>query len=397
MLNMKCFSLMFALLMGAMAINAQETEENKKLDLKFYGFIKGDMVYSTAGVNSFGAATLGAPQVANGDEQSAIGFTAQHTRLGLKSTVGEEYKVGGVIEIDFFGNAFDANTKPRLRLGYASLQKGGLEVRMGQQWDLFSANNATTNNTNGNMWFAGNYGFRRAQLQLSYKLDVENIFPMFQLSLGEGSREDTGLGKDNLSGIPMIQARVSGKIMNKFTVGVSYVNAQFLEKGTILLQDYYFKFKTSGFGVDINLPIHQYLTLVGEFNTGTNLNNSNLFSVGGNHTFAVNPLNGDVTQYDKKSQGFWLNASSKLTDWLTLTLGYGMDQNKSERYTVNAIEKNSVFYTNLTLPIKHGFAFMLEYQNISTTQITGVDGNGAITDSKGNKANVLGVAARVSF
>ena len=54
-------------------------------------------------------------------------------------------------------------------LHYASVIHGGFEARMGQMWDIFSPNNANTNNTNGNMWYAGNRGFRRAQLYLGYK------------------------------------------------------------------------------------------------------------------------------------------------------------------------------------------------------------------------------------
>ncbi|MDX9770525.1 MAG: hypothetical protein RBT19_09180 [Tenuifilaceae bacterium] len=393
---MKYILLFAALMIGTLAISAQEKEEEKKLDLKFYGFIKGDMVYATDGVNSFGANTLAAPQVANGDEQSAIGFTAQHTRIGLKGTVGEEIKAGGLVEIDFFSNAFDANGKPRIRLAYASIAKGGFEARMGQQWDLFSPNNANTNHTNGNMWFAGNRGFRRAQLQLSYKLDIDNVFPMVQVSLGETTREDVGLGKDNLSGVPMLQARLSGKLMDKYTVGVSFVNGQYQEKGSAGPWDWDDKITTTGFGFDFNLPIHQYFSLVGEVNSGTNLNNANLFNIAGNYGYNINPIAGNSVD-DKKCFGLWLNASSKVTDWLLFTIGYGMDKNNSENFNVGNYEANSMVYTNFTLPIKHGFALMLEYQILNTTQVTGVDAQGQITDTQDNKANVFGVAARISF
>jgi hypothetical protein len=141
-------------------------EENKKLELKPYGFIKGEMIYASDGVYSWGAKAnnyISSAQFASGKEVSALGFTAQHTRFGLKGTVGEEIKAGGVIELDFYGGAFDANVKPRIRLAYASVIKGGFEARVGQQWDIFSPLNANTSNTNGNMWFAGNKGFRRGQ------------------------------------------------------------------------------------------------------------------------------------------------------------------------------------------------------------------------------------------
>ncbi len=131
-------------------------------------------------------------------------------------------------------------------------------------------------------------------------------------------------------------------------------------------------------------------------NSGTNLNNANLFNIAGNYGYNINPIAGNSVD-DKKSLGVWLNAKSKVTDWLLVTIGYGMDQNKSDNFGVGNYESNSMIYSNFTLPIKHGFAIMLEYQNLNTSEVTGVDAEGQITDTKDNKANVFGVAARISF
>ncbi|MFY9144510.1 MAG: hypothetical protein WAN95_03640 [Bacteroidales bacterium] len=219
----------FAIILSWQTVIAQDVqkEENKKLQLTPYGFVKGDMFYVTDGVYSFANPNndyILAPQFASGSGQSAISFTGQHTRLGLKSTVGNKVKVGGLVEIDFFGGPADANTKIRLRQGYASIATGGFEARFGQQWDLFSPNIPNTVNTNGNMWYNGNMGFRRGQIQLSYKWNLEKINPMLQIAFAEGAQESIGLGKDNISGQPMIQARLSGKFDDKYTVGVYYVS-----------------------------------------------------------------------------------------------------------------------------------------------------------------------------
>ncbi len=398
-----CFALLFMVRFAgsqetAKPVDAKEPE--KKLELKFYGFIKGDMFYSDAGVTSFGSSSLSAPQMANGAEQSALGFTAQHTRLGLRGTVGETIKTGGLIEIDFFANAFDANAKPRIRLGYASVAKGGFEVRAGQQWDLYSPNNATTNNTNANLWYAGNKGFRRAQIQLSYKLPNKDFSPMIQLSAGETSREEAGLGKDNLSAAPMLQGRLSATLKGKYVAGLSFVQGQYLEKkGTTvgsgsLIQD--FTFNTTGFGVDFTLPVHRYLSLTGEVNTGTNLNNANLFSIAGNHYYSIGE-NGKVTEYDRKSLGYWVNATSKITAWLHVTAGYGTDTDQSETFKVGFNEKNTTIFGNLTFPVKHGFSAAVEIQNFLTTQITGVDASNHITGRKDMKANVISLSGKVAF
>lgn len=374
-------------------------EPSKKLVLSPYGFLKGDMIYSSAEVNSFGIVSLGAPQLATGTDRSALGFTAQHTRLGLRGSVGETVKAGGLVEIDFFSNAFDANGKPRIRLAYASIGKGGFEARFGQQWDLFSPNNANTNNTNGNMWFAGNRGFRRTQIQLSYKLPGDMISPMLQVSAGETCREEAGLGKDNLSGIPMLQARLSGTISSKYIVGVSVVSGTYLEKrGTIVIGgilDEDFTFNTSGVCLDFNLPLHDYLSITGEVNAGTNLNNANLFSVSGNFSWLISA--GEVVKYARKSMGVWVNATSKLSDHVHLIVGYGLDKNTSVLIPLNDTEKNRVAYGNITIPINHGFALSLELMNINTVKVAGLDMDNNITSRHSWKANVISLAGKITF
>lgn len=384
---------------------AQESqkEENKKLQLSPYGFIKGDMFYATDGVYSFANPSnnyILAPQFANGVDQSAISFTAQHTRLGLKGAVGEKIKVGGLVEIDFFGGPADANTKIRLRQGYASVAKGGFEAKFGQQWDLFSPNNPNTVNTNGNMWYNGNMGFRRGQIQLSYKWDNERIDPMIQVSVGEGAHETSGLGKDNLSGQPMYQARISGKLDDKYIVGVYFVNATFKElKGTtvgdrVLAED--FTYSASGFGLDFNLPFNKYFSLIGEVNSGTNLASANIFSAAGNYYYTLNEA-GAPKDFDRKNTGFWLNATSNVTDWLTAVVGYGMDQNNSDEFKVDAIESNSSIYLDLIFPIKHSYSVALEVNSINTKVVTAVDASNKITNSKDNKATIIALSGRVNF
>ncbi len=377
-------------------VKTETKEADKKLDLKLYGFIKGDMFYANKGVISFGSQSLAAPQIASGIDQHALGFTAQHSRFGLRGIVGEEIKVSGLIEIDFFTNAFDANVKPRIRQAYASVAKNNFEARLGQQWDLFSLNNPNTNNTNSNLWYGGNRGFRRAQIQLSYKMDHDRFSPMIQLSIGETAREESGLGKDNLKAIPMFQGRLSGTIVKKYIVGVSFMNGQFLETAFINpANTKEFTVIASGFCFDFNLPVHQFFSLLGEFSTGTNLNNANIFSISGNHYYSV--ANEKVTEYDRKSIGCWLNAFSKIRDWFHVSAGYGFDKNNSAAFTINAWEKNSIFFGDLIFPIRHGFSVAMELQRISTTKVTGIDENNKISESEKYNANVISISGRLSF
>ena len=344
--------------------------------LKPYGFVKGDMVYATKGVYSWGNPNnsyLSAAQFASGVDHAAIGFTGQHTRFGLKGTAGEEIKVGGRIELDFYYGAFDANARPRIRLAYASLAKGNVELRFGQQWDIFSPNNAATNNTNGNMWYAGNCGFRRGQIQLLYKLPVEKIAPLLQLSVGEATKEGSGLGADNKSGMPMIQGRFSAKLMGKYTLGLYFATAKFSPDPDNTDLD----FSMSGFGVDFNLPVSPALALKGEFNTGTNLNNANLFTAVGSGS----------KDNEKKSMGLWFNAIAKPSSVVNFVLGYGMDKNQSDDIADGAIDQNTAIYGDVIFPMGNGFSIAIEVENIST-KIKGGDTNSAL---------VFDIAGKVAF
>lgn len=373
---MKKYIVLFIVLLPAF-INAQE--KPKWYDEgKIYGFFQGNMIYSTNSVYSWGNPAncyLSSPQLAIHDSAGypAIGFTAQHTRLGYDIKKGDKVKVGGKLEIDFYGGAHDANVKPRIRLGYASVAKGGFEARFGQQWDLFSPHFATTNNTNGNMWYAGNMGFRRAQLQLIYKIENDKIAPKIELSAGETSKEETGLGVDNLSGMPMLQGRLSAKINKKFDIGFYFMSASFRPDPDTTSKDY----KASGFGCDILLPLHDYFSLKAEYNSGTNCNNANLFTVAGN----------GAKDADKKNMGIWLNVTSKLHEHFQLVIGYGMDKNDTKDLADGKIESNTVMYGDLIFPISDGYSIALEVQNINTK----------IKGGKNNIATVINLAGKVTF
>jgi hypothetical protein len=361
-------------------------------ELKPYGFVKGEMVYATKGVLSFGGANLSAPQLASGVDNAALGFTAQHTRFGLKGGVGEDVKVGGKIELDFYGGRFDANIKPRLRLAYAWIKKNSLELRFGQQWDLFSPNNAKTNNTNGNMWYAGNRGFRRAQIQLHYQMPMDGLNPMLQLSIGETTKEAAAtslvynsvdstyklqssaqLGADNLSGMPMIQGRLSAKLMDKHVIGAYFVYASYDPDPDADDDEY----NTTGFGADFNLAFSKMLALKGEINMGTNLNNANLFNIAGS----------GKKDDDRKSLGLWFNAIVKPSDKLHAVLGFGMDKNQTDDLAAGSIEQNMVVYGDLIFPFEHGFSIAAELQSITTS----------IKDGDDNSALIFNVSGKVTF
>jgi hypothetical protein len=339
-----------------------------------FGFVKGDMYYTIGGVTSWDKASITSASKATGSDTNAVGFTAQHTRFGLKgSGKSGDITMGGLIELDFFVIAANANAKPRMRLAYAWCDPlEGLEIRAGQQWDLFSPLNPTTNNTNANLWYDGNYGFRRPQLTLQYTMDLGTIKPIIQASAGETTKEDdlagTWIGVDNLSGIPLTQGRLAAAFLTNMEIGVAAVYGAY---------DVDRDYKTMGFSVDANLPIDKLFALKAEFATGTNLNNANLFTIGGN---------GSATK-DVETSGFWVEATTKPLSCFNAVLGFG-DEMVTSTVPDNGLEANMTGYADLIFPIGEFFSLSVEYQLLST-KLVNVDDP--------NIAHVIDIAGKVVF
>jgi hypothetical protein len=323
---------------------------------------------------------------ATGLDTNAVGFTAQHTRIGLKdSGATGDITMGGLIELDFFVIAANANAKPRMRLAYAWCKPlAGLEIKAGQQWDLFSPLNPTTNNTNANLWYDGNYGFRRPQLTLQYGMDLGTIKPYIQVSAGETTREDdllltddktrdtvllgSWIGADNKSGIPLAQGRLALSFLKDMEIGVAAVYGAYGVD-----RDY----TTMGFSLDASLPIHKFFALKAESAIGTNLNNANLFTIGGN---------GSATK-EVETNGFWVEATSKPLSYFNAVLGFG-DEMVTSAVTTGFAESNMTFYGDLIFPIGEFFSLSAEYQLLRTT-MAGAD--------EANIAHVIDIAGRVTF
>jgi hypothetical protein len=356
----------FVLVIGVSgALCAEELVQKPKLEP--YGFLKGDFCYANNPVASWSSPSPSAVTKAVGDGPSSIAFTAQHSRFGLKGSAEVKgVTVGGVLELDFFSvtSNTNANANPRIRLGYAyCMPLKGLEIRAGQQWDVFSPLNPTTNNTNANMWFVGNYGFRRPQFQVRYGVASDAFAPGIQLSVGEAAKEaDASLGGDNLSLMPMLQGRLSAVILKMVTVGVAGTYAAFDKD----------KDNTSaGFSADLSAALHKLFELNGEFCYGADLNDANLFTIGGSGAGAETVEN----------IGFWVNAISKPLSFLQIVAGFGQE------VTTGALESNLTAYGDLIIPIGAFFSLSAEYQFIQTTP----------KDADPFNASVVDVAGKVTF
>jgi hypothetical protein len=358
---------------------AAQQQEQKRLSLEPYGFVKGDMYYASGdGALSWDTRALTSVTTASDTGGEGISFTAQHTRLGLDGSLAlERFDLGARVETDFWVVQSDANARLRMRLAYGWVKPErveGLDIRFGQQWDVFSPLNPVTNNTNANLWYAGNYGFRRTQVQLRYSLPIWILQVGAQASIGEPTKEDflrviTGgatLGEDNRSGQPLYQARINAVLPLGIDVGFAGVYGLYGPDE---------RTSTWGISLDAYVPALQFVTFMGEFAYGSNLNNANLFTVGG----SGGPGDGAVT-----TVGLWLNAVSKLFTFLQVTAGYGMEDVR--RRVNDSPESNYTFYGNAMFLLGDHLSFTLEAQRL----ITPYPGNTAVV-------NVLDVAGKVTF
>jgi hypothetical protein len=308
-----------------------------------------------------------------------------HSRFGLKGSVGEgDLKAGGLVELDFFASGgFATNLNPRMRQAYAWIQAGNFGARFGQQWDIFSPVNASTANTNGNMWFTGNLGFRRAMIQLMYEMPLTGLTPKLQLGVAEAIPDGSGFGIDNLSGQPMIQGRLSATFMTNYCIGVGFMTATLTPEPDTSSYDY----SASAYGIDFNLPFHSLFAVKGEASMGTNVRNVTMFSIAGmgNH------------ELDKENMAVWLNATSHLHPMVVLVLGFGTDMNQAEDadFMVGNVKSNTAIYGDLIFPFHKYFSLTLEVESISTDYVTAMVNNAPETETF--SALVIMVSGKVTF
>jgi len=332
---------------------AKTDDKPVKPSLKPYGFIKGDMYYVAGGsALSWGKQAITCVSLASDTGGRGISFTAQHSRFGLDGSIAfKKMEIGGKLELDFFVVDADANAVPRIRQGYAWVRPlKCLDLRFGQQWDLFSPLNPTTNNTKANLWYSGNYGFRRPQCQLRYTAPLKTVKPGIQLSIGETAKEKAGtgtIGADNLSGQPLYQGRVNAVLPLGIDVGVSGMYATYGTDGMV---------ETWGISADLNAPVSKYVALTGEFAYGSNLNNADNFTIGGS---------GGKGSAAVTNNGMWVGVVSKPLRFLNVAGGYAVEN--LTRPVAGKPKANTTFYGDLIIVINQFFELTLEAQRIITS------------------------------
>jgi hypothetical protein len=150
----------------------------------------------------------------------------------------------------------------------------------------------------------------------------------------------------------MLQARGSVEFYKQYMLGLSLVHANYDPDPSKPNDEY----TSLGYGVDYDLRFDKLFAIRGEVNTGKNLANSNFSTIAGAGK------RGDT----RKNTCFWANITSKPFTHFNVSLGGGMDENKSEHIGVATPTQNSIMYGELIFPLINGLSVETEVGNIHT-------------------------------
>lgn len=245
-----------ALMLGVSGTSVAEVKlmDNDVHQIGLYGFVKMDATYQDDDMNDKTAPRFA---VVSGDDGTNL--TAQHSRFGLKwhgPKLDNGWKADAVLEVDLFDGSSHNQMKVRDRLAAFTISNDKHAILMGQHWDIFSPLNVTTFMTNGNLWQAGNLGFRRAQARYTYTGDN------FTLA---GSINDPSMsGESSETDSPIWEGRV-GTTLAGIKLGVS---GAYGKDDTTLPSD---DTDIYGLSADAVWKINDNYTVKGEIATGENM------------------------------------------------------------------------------------------------------------------------------
>ena len=325
------------------------------LDIQLYGYLKADASYDTSRVTT-GNFVEWVDSEATNSNDNEFNMTSNQTRLGMKITGPEKdgLKTSGLVEVDFYGNA-NAENKAQMMMRHAYLKLDWPEehfsIIAGQTSDVFSPLNPSTLNYSV-LWWTGNIGYRRPQIRLTKSfaigsdtdLTLEGAIarPIGDNDLVTKSGEDSG--QPNLQGrasltFPMLAYKPT-------TVGVSgHWGREEDDSNSVVGTE---KYDTWSLNIDLTQPVNKWLTIKGEFFTGSNLD-AFLGGIGQ----GVNA----TTREEIASKGGWVAASLGPWDKWNFNVGAGMDDvdegdvNTGNRTMNRSIFGNAIYSVNKNVQI----------------------------------------------
>ena len=346
-----------------------------KFKFKPYGFIKLDAAYDDSRTD-YGNFVCYVRNESIHKDDNEFNMTARQTRIGMRIIAPDfdEWKTMGRIEFDFYGDGsqrHENKAEPMLRHAYLEMKKGNFSLLAGQTSDLISPLFPNTlNYTVG--WAAGNIGYRRAQVRLSYNYplnDNTRLTTAFAIARTAGTaNEDLDLdlkndGED--AGFPTFQGRIglATKVLtNKASVfGIS----GHYGKEEIDFPTGQRRAKSWSVNGDFNIPLSEYLSIKGEMFLGYNLDD-----YFGGILQGVN----STTQEIIKARGGWAQLSYDWSSKLKYKAGLGIDDPSNNDLSAGMRGKNSFYFANVTYNIIPPVTVGLEYSYWNTEYLDESDG-----------------------
>ncbi len=360
--------------------------------IKFYGFIRVDAHYDDSHPNNTQLIVFIKPEEdlplpgAAFEEKDSEDFTihARNTRFGVDvagppvAALGDARALGK-IEFDFLANGGSeaiaiSRGVIRMRQAYVNLSWERFSVLAGQTWDV-AAPLIPTANGDFVMWGAGNLGDRRPMVMADFRPEAGPGTLILQAEAGLSGADDCdnidgGTTRDGeASGLPSFQGRLAFKgpcfwlEKKSFEIGGwGYYAEEHLDTIPAAWpgedED---DFRSTAFGIDVTLPLLDFLEVRGEAWQGRNVND-----IRGGIGQGIAFVDGDAEEIE--SRGFWVEVLAKLLDGYTLVLGTSHDNpvNKDVSTTLSAspvsgVEDNSTFYVCNRVSPGGGLLFGLDY------------------------------------
>lgn len=366
--------------------------------IKFYGFVCLDLHYDDSHPNNTRLISTIKPEddpapPTIGEEKNSEDFTmhARNSRFGIDITgpavslLGDA-KPSGKIEFDFLANGGSealvlSRGVIRMRLAYLKLAWEDFSVLAGQAWDV-AAPLIPTANREFLMWGAGNPGDRRPQIRPEYQLGVGDGRLIFQAAAGltgafDGENLDGSTTWDGeASGLPTLQGRLAVKWpclwleKKSFEIGGwgHYAKEHLDAMPAGWPADADDDYTSTAYGVDLTLPLLDFLEIRGEAWQGKNVND-----LRGGILQAGVQIGDDPDPNEVESRGYWVEILFKPLDWYTLCLGTSRDNPVNSDLTRtlaagsnNGAEDNRVFYIANRFNVGGGVSFGLDYLNWTT-------------------------------
>ncbi|MBN2455692.1 MAG: hypothetical protein JXB29_04000 [Sedimentisphaerales bacterium] len=262
-----------------------QSQEQKKplwsdLDIQLYGYLKLDAAYDTSRINNGNYAKWVESESANKDDNQ-FNMTANQSRIGLRINGPEDggIKTSGCVEVDFYGGGAENKSNIMMRHAYMKIDwpEDNFNIIAGQTSDVISPLYPSTLNYSVG-WWAGNIGYRRAQIRLTKGLKLSNDIDLkIEAAVARTIGRDTTLvpasesGED--AGFPGIQGRTSliFPLLSYKPTTLGFSGHWAKEEYDTSLSGSDKHFDSWSLNLDLTQPISKWLTLKGELFTGENL------------------------------------------------------------------------------------------------------------------------------